>query len=321
MKRFKLLFWILGLMAVVSPVLGRDTGTYEILDYRVMLTPHSDGMVTMEYYQKWEVTGGHIPWITVGTANDDYKLSTYGGAVTDISSASEGGWSGVRLDLDKDYQSGETFEVSFILIQSRLFFADEKNYGLNFTPGWYDRAPIRSLQIAVKFFASLETIKAEPRPNSITGDEMIWVKSNLDPGERFSISVSFPKNLFPAEIGKTNLRRGATPASQVVVFMLIGGLVIFFIILRAIVAAKRLGYSGGHIFYGGFPGGIGRTGGKGSGGGRSTGGGGGFGGASTSCACACVSCACACACAGGGGAGWRRKLAPSCPLSHPLRRV
>jgi hypothetical protein len=38
-----------------------DTGTYTILDYSVKLTPRSDGTVEMEYYQKWLVTGGHIP--------------------------------------------------------------------------------------------------------------------------------------------------------------------------------------------------------------------------------------------------------------------
>jgi hypothetical protein len=322
MKRTILTFWFLSLLLTVSVALGGDTGTYRILDYRVSLAPRSDGTVNIQYYQKWLVTGGHIPWITVGTPNDNFTIVGHADAVSQISSASQGGWSGVRLDLNGDYQAGQVFEASFAIIERGLFYADEESYRLNFTPGWYDRAITDTLRISVKLFAKLETVKASPEPSLTSDEEIIWVKNNLGKGERFSISISFPKKLFPSKAGtinKSNLKE--SPNIGNIIFTIIVMFVLAIIIIATVLAppSRRRPYSGGRIFYGGlFGGGSGKGG--GIGGDRSTGGGGGFGGASISCACACVSCACACACAGGGGAGCSRKLGHTCPLCKPRGR-
>jgi hypothetical protein len=316
MRRPMLALSLAALILLGAQSVAADTGTYRIVSYAVNLTLHSDGSVAMEYYQKWLVTGGHIPWVTVGTPNGDFTITNYGGAVGRIASASQGGWSGVRLDLDRDYRPGQTFEVRFAIVQRGLFYAANENYVMDFTPGWYDRAPTDTLRVGVRFFASLETVTASPRPSRVSGDEMIWERQGLLPGQRFSIHVSFPVGLFPGGIAKVNLKRtagaGESTAGIIVAFIVVA-FVIFFVAM-AMRAGKRR-YSGGRMFYGGFFGGLGGgLGGGRSGGGRSTGGGGGFGGASMSCACACVSCACACACAGGGGAGCSRKLEHTCPV-------
>src|SRR4030043_443046 len=93
-----------------------DTGTYEILNYTVELTPSSDGSVNMTYYQEWLCTGGHIPWVTVGTANGNFDITGSGDNVASARDTSSGGWYGVYLTLDEDYTSGETFTVSFSII-------------------------------------------------------------------------------------------------------------------------------------------------------------------------------------------------------------
>lgn len=324
MKRITLLvFLFLILSFMTHTVLGGDTGTYRILDYKVSLTPRSDGDVDIQYYQKWLVTGGFIPWITVGTPNDNFTIVGYGGAVSQINSASQGGWSGVRLDLDKAYREGQVFEVSFEIIERGLFHADQEDYRLDFTPGWYDRSPTDTLSINVKLFAKLETVKARPEPTLTSEEEIKWIRNNLGSGERFSISVSFPRRLFPAtsrpqsptEAGRHGQKESSSGGALAFIIFLVIMLVVFFIFP----ASRRRGYSGGRMFYGGL---FGSGSGKGAGGsGRSTGGGGGFGGGSFSCACACVSCACACACAGGGGAGCSKKLHHSCHLCKPRRQI
>ncbi|MCJ7786424.1 MAG: hypothetical protein MUP41_21045 [Desulfobacterales bacterium] len=318
---FVLIFSILTFLFVAGVVFA-DTGTYRILDYKVDLTPRSDGTVDIQYYQKWLVTGGNIPWITVGTPNDNFSIVGYGGAAIRITSVGQGGWSGVRLDLDSDYQASQVFEVSFTIAERGLFYADSQNYRLDFTPGWYDRATTDTLRISVKFFAKLETVKASPEPSLTSGEEIVWVKNNLGKGERFSISISFPQKLFPSMTGtinKTNLKE--SPNAGNIIFTIMVMIVLAIIIIAAVLAppSRRRPYSGGRIFYGGFFGGGSGKGG-GIGGDKSTGGGGGFGGASISCACACVSCACACACAGGGGAGCSRKVGHTCPLCKSRRR-
>ena len=319
MKRLIFAFVLASLVAIAGDSLAGDTGTYRILNYTVSLTPRSDGTVTIEYDQKWRVTGGHIPWITVGTPNSGFTITDTKGAVAKIASASGGGWSGVRLDLDRDYRSGETFEVGFSLVQRGLFYASDQNYKLDFTPGWYDHAVTDTLRVSVTFFASLKTVTASPSPSLVSGDAMTWEKYGLGAGERFTTHVSFPVGLFPSGIAKENLKGGSKEglSGGAGAFAFIFVAIIVVIVILALYSSKK-GYSGGNIFYGGLPGG--RSGRGGSGHGRSTGGGGGFGGAGISCACACVSCACACACAGGGGAGCSRKLEHTCPVCGERKR-
>jgi hypothetical protein len=322
---------LLACLCLHDAAASGDTGTYKILDYTVKLTPKSDGAVEISYYQRWLVTGGHIPWITVGTPNSDFQIVSgkFSGAVSRIRADSSGDWSGVHIDLDDYYRPNETFEVGFTIVQNRLFHADKDSYRLDFTPGWYDRAETVRLSLEVFFFAKLDTVTAKPRPTRIAGQSMVWEKSGLRPGERFQISVSFPKALFPKEIGKGQLRSGPpVGAAIVIVVLLLGGFtVLAIIIVRAAVLARSTYGSGGGIFYGGREGALGPGSrlGRGSGlgpGHISTGGGGGFGGAASSCvcACACAGCACACACAGGGGAGCDRKLTHTCPLCRECER-
>ena len=128
-----------------------DTGTYEILDYAVELTPLDDGGVHMEYYQEWLCTGGHIPWVTVGTANSNFNIISTGGNVASARDDSGGGWQGVYLTLDKDYASGEQFTVSFSIVQRDLLerLTDEGKWRIDFTPGWYDNCVTDNLTITL----------------------------------------------------------------------------------------------------------------------------------------------------------------------------
>jgi hypothetical protein len=334
MRRTALVFLALFLAVLFCRLAWSDTGTYEILKYEVKLTPRSDGTVEISYYYRWKVTGGHIPWITVGTANSHFNIINSSGNVKGIRNASESDWSGVRVDLDKDYKPGESFEVFFTLSQNRLFYATKEEYRLDFTPGWYNNCITDTLVVSVICFVKMETVKTNPKPSSILGQEIKWVK-RLDKGERFSISVSFPKTTFP-KISKSNVRHGLSTGATIVIIVVL--LILAVIIIGAAISYHYTNtsreseddsnrYSGGRIQYGGIgssPGERSRpcVGGGGSGGGgrRSGSGGGGFGGSVISCACACVSCACACACAGGGGAGCDRKnYARKCVLQKTQR--
>ncbi|MFA6493204.1 MAG: hypothetical protein WCV58_03640 [Patescibacteria group bacterium] len=298
----KVLVILLLLFLAASSYAG-DTGTYNIDDYRINLEPQSDGKVLIDYYQKWSVTGGHIPWITIGMPNDNFAITKSSGAISKIASANEGGWSGVRIDLDRDYKPGESFEVNFSTIQNKLFYADEKNYKLDFTPGWYDRAFTDQLTVSIHFFAQIKSVRANPAPSSIDDETMTWQRSKLGKGEKLSVSISFPKKTIKAAIPEDNLKSEGLPGWAIFLIVVVIIVVVVFI-LGYLSSDGSDGYSGGGIFFGGAGGSSG----------RGSGGGGGFGGRSSGCACACVSCACACACAGGGGAGCSRKTKHSCPI-------
>ena len=299
-------------LLVTWPGWAGDTGTYKIDDYRVRLTPHADGKASVDYQQKWVVTGGHIPWITVGVPNSQFALGERRGAARSLSNASESGWSGVRIDLDKDYQPGSSFEIGFSIEQSGLFHTAGDNLKLDFTPGWYDRAGIGQLTVTMNIAAPAGDVRASPAPTKVEGQELTWIRQNLAPGQQVSFSAAFPKARMP----------GVTPSESAPVHELSPQLIfLIFIVVIVVLAVLAYGagggrgggrgYShGGSIFYGGLGGG---------GSSRGSSGGGGFGGSSSSCACACVSCACACACAGGGGAGCAKKSVHSCPLCRNRR--
>jgi len=327
------------LCAVALPA-GADTGTYVIEQYDATLAPHADGKVDLDYHQKWRVTGGHIPWITVGVPNSDFEITKSGLAAKSIGPQNQGSWSGVRIDLDRDYQPGQSFEISFSITQNKLFYADAENYRLDFTPGWYDNAPVEALTLRLKYFVKPDSITADPAPTAKTEEQLEWSGIRLGDGEKYTIHVSFPKTATAQAIPEEGLRQagrgggvtvpdgGEGPSEGggwafwplLVLFGVIGLLILYFF---SWVARNVSPYTGGSVFWGSIfgPGSGGDdSGGAGGGGGRETGGGGGFGGGGFSCACACVSCACACACAGGGGAGCSRKLQHHCPQCEKLAR-
>lgn len=287
----------------IAQVAVADTGTYRIDDYRVGLTPHADGTVDISIQQTWTVTGGHIPWITVGLPNSDFSIdqSQNSGAIQQIRPDNQGSWSGVRIDLDKDYQPGESFTVGFAISQNKLFWGDADNYHLDFTPGWYDRAEITNLTVEVEFFAPIDQVTASPEPDQTSGQQMTWIRS-LNRGGRFDVSVAFPRTL--ATIPEGQLQSKGMSAWMIFLIVVIVGFVVFVLLILFLAMAEGDGlggssYRGSSSIYLG-------TGSRGSS--RSTGGGGGFGGRSSGCVFSCVSCACACACAGGGGAGCKAPL-------------
>lgn len=336
-----------GLASAALPAYA-DTGTYNISEYRIVLSPQSDGAVEAEYSQTWEVTGGHIPWVTVGMPNSSYAILDYGGAASSVTPADEGTWSGVRVDLDRDYRRGETFTFNFRVNLTKVAYSRGENVTISFTPGWYDRAETRDLSIELKGPESPDLLlQVSPEPSVREGGRLIW-RTSLGRGERFKIQLVYNAAAFPDFVTKgagpggrvksdeyggygEAARNGeagdgeavASPAVSAIVLIVV---IIIFVLM--IDAAKRGGYRGRRgIFYGsyGWPTIFGSSrSGKGSdpSPGKRSGGGGGFGGrasgcACVACACACVSCACACACAGGGGAGCARKFGWTSDMSKP----
>lgn len=273
-----------------------DTGTYRIIDYSVILTPKSNGEIVMDYSQTWLVTGGYIPWVTVGLPNANYQIISWGGAAKRVSNGNEGSWYGARVDLKKNYMPNEIFKYNFTTIQRNLLAQRSNGYGIVFTPGWYDRCSIEKLSIKVISPIDLKNVTTDPKPVATEGRTLVFSKNNLGMGEQYKISLIFPKNAFfkitakPPESGRDFL--------------------VFLILLLIILGVLFLVYyysnstSDGYHDYNGPVVSSGRIRRRiGSHENHSSGGSGGFGGRATSCACVSCACACACACAGGGGGG------------------
>ncbi len=289
--RSLLLPFIALLALLCCPIVIADTGTYELIDYQVDLAPEVSGQVVIDYYQKWRVVSGEIPWVTVGLPNRHYGLIPeplrYNSAK--VSPDNSGSWSGVRIDLDRSYDPGETFEIGFTIRLHRLLYSEDEVVYLDFTPGWYDRAEIARLEVSLLGHIDLTAITTDPPATGRDASRLGWSWGPLERGERKSILVAYPLSAFTGEITARKSRGGSGVIFGILIFS-----VLLFVALLVIKLSKGGGYGGG-----GKIGGAGKTGLL-------------VHGTSTACACACVACACACACAGGGAAGCDRKNEHSC---------
>ncbi len=203
MKRVLLIASISFIALALLPVpTYADTGTYEILNYTVELTPLSDGSVNMTYYQEWLCTGGHIPWVTVGTANSNLDIIGYGDNVASARKDSSGGWYGVYLTLDEDYTSGETFTVSFSIVQRNLLerLTNEGKWRIYFTPGWYDNCVTDNLTITLNSPVPVGSYSFTPQPAQVIGNIVTW-QTSLDRGKQFNVEMESYDGTFlePAE--------------------------------------------------------------------------------------------------------------------------
>jgi hypothetical protein len=178
------------LLLAAAPLLAADTGTYGISDYTVTLEPQADGQVLMTFEQTWRVLGGDIPWVTVGLPNSHFSVEHFGGNIARVSAANSGGFNGVRVDLDRDYQSGETFTINFTVLQNNLLerLPDQGIWRIDYTPGWYDRAAIDHLEVDLVSPVDYQSYTSvSPMPTDIANNVITWERSNLAPGGRFEV--------------------------------------------------------------------------------------------------------------------------------------
>jgi hypothetical protein len=204
------IFVLAFLLLAVIPAYA-DTGTYQISDYVITLEPQSDGQVRITVEQQWQVLSGNIPWVTVGLPNENFSIENYSSAVSKVSSANGNGFSGVRIDLDKDYKPGQSFEIKFTVLQENLLerLTSDKKWRISYTPGWYDRASIDHLQINLVSPVDYQTYPSvSPLPSSVNNNVITWERLNLSPGDRLGIIVESTDGSFLSESVPTGSSQG-----------------------------------------------------------------------------------------------------------------
>jgi hypothetical protein len=234
------IFILILVLGPVIPVSAGDTGTYRIENYEVTLAPQNDGRVRITYEQEWQVLSGSIPWITVGLANDNFGIETFSGAATELSPVRGGGFTGVRVDLDRGYQPGETFRVIFTVLQGNLLerLPEEERWRISFTPGWYDNAETGELKVSLISPVGIETYDViEPSPASTTEGRITWERVNLSPGERFNIRVESLDGRFLTEEEPGQAREDAVWSP--VIFIIAGIILVLGILIYWAIRKNR----------------------------------------------------------------------------------
>jgi hypothetical protein len=220
---------------MAAPVLA-DTGTYRIADYHARLEPQNDGTVRINITQDWVVTSGNIPWITVGLPNSHFAIEGKSDAASKVAADNSGGFTGVRIDLDKIYLPGQTFRIQFTVLQSNILerLPDQNQWRIAYTPGWYDNAVIDHLQIDMASPVDVGSYTSlVPQPDSTANNVFTWEQTNLTPGAHFTVLVESPDGSF---LIKPNKVVGSSGLSTGIIILLV---VVGVVVMLSIWAAMR----------------------------------------------------------------------------------
>lgn len=267
----------------------------EIQRETIWIDVQEDGSLDMTYEIDWKVldstSDGPLTWVKIGIPNDYVEdPKALSGSIDEINYyESDGDY--VRLNLDREYEAGETVNMKFSIHQHRMYEERSDGYKYEFTPGWFDEIAVRELKIFWKY--DRDTKSTMPFDN---GTECyLGEYHDLAPGERVSVEVLYPAGAYSfcddyEESAKNSVMR------TILIILAAGlgsvGFIIYTVILfekgkrKGIKESYEKNRGLGSVYTG-----AGRSGRRAS---RGAHGGG--------CACAC-----ACACAGGGRAGCSRK--------------
>ncbi len=178
----------------------------EIVRYDISASVNDDATVTLRYHVEWKVLDsdaeGPLTWVTIGIPNKHYsQLEALSETIKSISYDSGNG-SNVRIDLDRAYYEGEVVSFDFCLVQDYIYSVNkfEEGYSVySFTPGWFDDIVVDDMTITWKSASKAESWTPDC---FIDGDSLVWEKSPLSEGERYTITVTYPNDAYGFDLSK-----------------------------------------------------------------------------------------------------------------------
>jgi hypothetical protein len=177
-------------------------GTDEIKNYAIDILPQDDGSLVNTYAINWCVisnSAGPLTWITVGMPNEQYEIMSSSGDVASVKPYNEGFNYQVRIDLPREVNAGDCVNFTVQVHQYGLAYLDEttNEIGFQFTPGWFNDVPVDHLQVTWHLPSDPNQMKSiSPKPTTQNDSQAVW-ESDLQPGEKFPISVVYDKAAFP----------------------------------------------------------------------------------------------------------------------------
>lgn len=278
--------------------------------YEIKVDPRSDGTLDMRYSITWRVLNddleGPLTWVKIGIPN--CYVNEIKGLTSNISEidyySDEGSY--IRIDFDRSYYANETLTFKFSFHQERMYHLDGNNVYYNFVPGWFEEIQVEQ----IKVLWSNENVINSNHNKVYQERYLMWNFFNLDYNESIDVDVTYNKDSFlnlSEDLQYSD--RYTTDEELLQIFLIIGGMILFTIIMVIVIVKNTDPYMSNRGFIGRtthshryyhyhhyYTGGVNRKGvtivnPNSSSGGVSGG----------------SSCACACACAGGGRAGCSRK--------------
>jgi hypothetical protein len=172
-----------------ATVLINQDGTIDLL-YDISITLDSGEAINFVY------VGQPKSDFTVGTAMDQY------GHTLTTTDASERDDYKVRVNLFTPLLAGQTVRFNLTTNVAHMVWQDEDNpgnVGMQFIPCWWDYASVHELhvRIVLPLGVTNQTVVTTPDWNNTLVEKnrlvLYWETHNLQPKQKFSCGVSFPK--------------------------------------------------------------------------------------------------------------------------------
>ena len=205
MTRLRITVLALIFLLVISYLPGgvvQAAGTDEIKNYAIDILPQEDGSLLNTYAIHWCVisnSAGPLTWFTVGMPTEQYQIVSFSGDVSSVRPDNAGFDYKIRVTLPRDVNAGECIDVTVQVHQYGLAYLDEtaSEVSFQFTPGWFNDIPVDHLQVTWHLPPDAAQVKSfNPQPSSQNESQAVW-ESDLQPGEKFPISVVYDKAAFP----------------------------------------------------------------------------------------------------------------------------
>jgi hypothetical protein len=187
-------------------IIKAESLTYRV-DYEyVKIWINDDGTIDLLYGIKVTCYSGTMTGFYIGQPTGDFKIGEAKdatGTQLNARDVSEGNNYRADVTLLKPISKGESSEFTLSTNVGKMIFKDEQNpgnYGMKFTPTWFDDAELADLKLLIIFppGTKVEDVKNTPDWDSTQEEEgrlaTYWERQNFTQGQRFEVNV---RNIYP----------------------------------------------------------------------------------------------------------------------------
>ena len=185
----------LQVLFIIVAVIFQPKPKDVIKEYGLTVTPMEDGSLEMEYRFVWTALDTEEPltWIEIGIANPGYTYdhNRVSDNIKRINAVEDEDYVGIRLDLDRAYQGGETLEFFFTIRQYDMLCRDQDGYFYELVPGWFNATPVEHYTFR---WAATKDV-ASTNSNTKTGSYYVW-EGDMDCGTYVKMDVHYRGTAF-----------------------------------------------------------------------------------------------------------------------------
>jgi hypothetical protein len=169
---------------------------------------NQDGTIDLLYDMSITCDQGNISYVNVGQPNGDFTIGPaedQNGRFLQTGDASQGQDYKVKVNLHAPITDGESIRFTLLTNVGHMIWEDEQtpeNVSMQFIPCWWKDAKVNELHVRTVLPQGLNetNVGCDPFWDNATYDSeedyrfvIYWERQNLQPNEKFTCGVSFPK--------------------------------------------------------------------------------------------------------------------------------